>query len=406
MSRLAIALERSSNRGAGEAAPSWGGAPAALNEWHRDEQHSGRSSEFFFVEGVNAMPAAEISARTSSVGGDLRLARQRLGWERPALAARLRIRDNYLAAIEDGRLDDLPGNAYAVGFLRTYAAAVGLDADEIARRFRAEVSDVNTATKLVFPAPVPERGVPALAVVLVGLVIVIGGYAAWYRYGGSREATVEAVPAVPERLALLAPPPTNAASNATAPTSPSGSPVPASPSPASSVGSPASPTAPNAALNPAIVIPTPVQVPVSTVPGAIPTAPTPPAADTQSSAPDAARSLASLNPDGGRLALKATAQAWIQLRDKATNTVVLERTLNPGEVLPIPNRSGLLLTTGNAGGTQVLLDGQATPSLGGDGAVRRGLPMEVDAVRQGLLSPAAVPSSGQPGAQPRPATTN
>ena len=355
------------------------------------------------MEGLNAMTAAsEKSARIGVVGADLRLARQRLGWELPALAARLRIRQSYLEAIEEGRVDDLPGNAYAVGFLRTYAAAIGLDADEMARRFRAEVSDVNTVTKLVFPAPVPERGVPALAVVLVGLVIVIGGYAAWYQFGGSRQAGVESTPAVPERFAAIAPlpPPPQSARPETSP----------------SATAAASPTAAENPAPPAIVLPTPIPVPVSTVPGVIPAAPAAPmaqpaATNQKTATPDASRSLASLNPDGGRLALRAKAEAWIQLRDKATNAVVLERTLNPGEVLPIPNRTGLLLTTGNAGGTEVLLDGQSTPSLGGDGAVRRGLPMEVDAVRQGLLAPppaapAASLQSGQPVAQPRPATTN
>ena len=343
------------------------------------------------------MPTSGNPVRASSVGADLRLARQRLGWARPDLAARLRIRDSYLAAIEEGRLDELPGKVYAVGFLRTYAAAVGLDADEIARRFRAEMSDVNVVTKLVFPAPVPHRGVPALAVMLVGLVIVIGAYAAWYRFGGSRQAGVEPVPAVPDRLAVMAPP----------------APPPESATATGAPAAPAGPSAPvaEAAPTPAVVIPAPVLVPVSTVPGVNPAAPVAAAADQKAPPPDASPSLASLNPDGGRLALRAKAVAWIQLRDKVSNEVVLERTLNPGEVVPIPNRTGLLLTTGNAGGTEVLLDGQSTPSLGGDGAVRRGLPMEVDAVREGRLAPRPAPSpaslqSGQPAAQPRPATTN
>ena len=72
------------------------------------------------------------------VGADLRAARERLGWTLPAIAGYLRIRLAFLEAIEDGRTADLPGNAYAVGFLRTYAQAIGLDPDEIARRFRAE----------------------------------------------------------------------------------------------------------------------------------------------------------------------------------------------------------------------------------------------------------------------------
>ena len=82
----------------------------------------------------------------------------------PDVAATLRIRLPFLEAIEDGRVADLPGNAYAVGFLRTYASSLGLDAAEVARRFRAEAQEVNRKTELAFPAPVPERGVPAGAV--------------------------------------------------------------------------------------------------------------------------------------------------------------------------------------------------------------------------------------------------
>jgi len=339
------------------------------------------------MEGLNAMASAsEPSTRTSNVGADLRLARQHLGWDLPALSARLRIRLPYLEAIEDGRLDDLPGNAYAVGFLRAYASAVGLDADEIARRFRVEVADVNTPTQLAFPAPVPERGVPALAVVLVGLVIVIGAYAAWYRLSGSRDVQQQPVAALPAQLAPLAPSDAQMAAGV-------------------------SPTA----EKPVVSIPVPIPVPVSTIPGVTP-APAPANAGTaapavqpvEQPAADTSHALASLNPDGGRLALRGSADAWIQLRDKATGSVVLEHMLKAGEVFPIPNRTGLLLTTGNAAGSVLLLDGQSTPSLGGDGVVRRNLPLEIDQVRDGKLAAtyAAPANSAAPAAQPRPATTN
>src|SRR5579875_1372906 len=110
------------------------------------------------------------------VGASLREARERLGWALPDVAAGLRIRLAYLEAIEDGRLGELPGNAYAVMFLRTYAAALGLDADEAVRRFRAEAAEVNRKNELAFPAPVPERGVPAGALALLGIVFAIVAY--------------------------------------------------------------------------------------------------------------------------------------------------------------------------------------------------------------------------------------
>ena len=60
------------------------------------------------------------------VGAEIRAARERQGWSVASVAAELRIRQPYLEAIEAGRVADLPGSAYAIGFLRAYAAAVGL----------------------------------------------------------------------------------------------------------------------------------------------------------------------------------------------------------------------------------------------------------------------------------------
>ena len=47
------------------------------------------------------------------------------------LEARTKIRSQYLAALEQGELDQLPGEVYVRGFLRSYAKAVGLAPDDI-----------------------------------------------------------------------------------------------------------------------------------------------------------------------------------------------------------------------------------------------------------------------------------
>jgi cytoskeleton protein RodZ len=99
--------------------------------------------------------------------------------------------------------------------------------------------------------------------------------------------------------------------------------------------------------------------------------------------------------DGGRLVLRAKAEAWVRVRDK-TGSVVFDHVLRPGETWPVPNRGGLLLTVGNAGGTEVLLDGQPSASLGADGAVRHDLPLELDQVRDGKLAPAPAPVAVTP----------
>jgi cytoskeleton protein RodZ len=51
----------------------------------------------------------------------------------------------------------------------------------------------------------------------------------------------------------------------------------------------------------------------------------------------------------------------------------------------VPDRPNLLLTTGNAGGTDLVVDGVTAPALGGSGAVRRDLPLDPDLIRDGKL---------------------
>jgi cytoskeleton protein RodZ len=88
-----------------------------------------------------------------------------------------------------------------------------------------------------------------------------------------------------------------------------------------------------------------------------------PAAGTPASGPvasDPART------DGGRIMLRAKADAWIQVREKS-GSVLLNRVLRAGESWAVPPKGTLLMTTGNAGGTEVDLDGQPTAPIGPDG---------------------------------------
>lgn len=298
--------------------------------------------------------AAPAEPSATRVGADLRTARENLGWTLPAVATHLRIRLPYLEAIEEGRIADLPGNAYALGFLRTYAGAVGLDPDEVARRFRTEAADVNRKTELTFPAPLPERGLPAGAMMLLSLVLAVGAYAFWYR-ASSDSQPVEPVRAVPERLAELAPSPASAS-------------VP-EPAPPPVLAPPAAAPAPDVVVAPA---PPPAVSPIAAA-AAVPSSP----------APTTEPAL----PDGTRLVLRAKADSWMQVRDRQGN-VLLNRVLRAGESWPAPPKLALLLTTGNAGGTEILVDGQTTASLGADGAVRRDLPLDADQAKNGRLAPA------------------
>jgi len=307
------------------------------------------------------------------VGADLKAARERLGWTLPAIAGHLRIRLPFLQAIEDGRVELLPGNAYAIGFLRTYAQALGLDQDEVARRFRAEAAEANRKTELNFPAPVPERGIPAGAIVLVGALIAIGAYVGWYKMSATSHPTTAMVQPVPERLAPLADKPTPGlepmapVTRQTASTE-----LPPPPVPSIAPSSAAAAVSPTGYAQTSVPSVPPVTVATIT-PAAVPMPP---------QGVDAAKL------DGPRIVLRAKADAWMQVREKG-GQVLLNRVLRSGETWQVPPKSTLLLTTGNAGGTELLVDGQPTASLGTDGAVRRDLPLDADAIKDGKLAVAA-----------------
>ena len=74
----------------------------------------------------------------------LRKAREAKGLELIEVEEITKIRSKYLQALEEGDYCVLPGGVYTVGFLRSYARFLDLDAESLVNTFRLEV----TATKL------------------------------------------------------------------------------------------------------------------------------------------------------------------------------------------------------------------------------------------------------------------
>lgn len=99
-------------------------------------------------------PRANLKA-----GERLRAAREEAGLSRGDVAVRTKIAERHLLAIEEGRFGDLAAPAYAVGFARTYARALGLDETVIAKDVRRQL-DAETYPR---PANLPsfEPGDPA-----------------------------------------------------------------------------------------------------------------------------------------------------------------------------------------------------------------------------------------------------
>ena len=71
--------------------------------------------------------ASDGDAWASATGRELRDRREARGGDLVEIAETLCIRREFLDAIERGDHGALPGTAYAVGFVRTYARHLGLD---------------------------------------------------------------------------------------------------------------------------------------------------------------------------------------------------------------------------------------------------------------------------------------
>jgi len=158
------------------------------------------------VTDTNTQDSKENKGTPSShgVGALLRASRTRLGEDLRSVAANLRIRHVYLQAIEESRFADLPGATYAVGFVRAYSEYLGLDGDEVVRRFKEEYGEAEKRPDLIFPVPVPERSLPTGAILLVSAVLALAAYGGWYALSGG-EDSAERVPTLPERLQSLLP---------------------------------------------------------------------------------------------------------------------------------------------------------------------------------------------------------
>ncbi len=81
-----------------------------------------------------------VEAEPMTVGEELKAARARLGMSLSDIAAETRVPMRHLESIERSEFGALPGQTYAVGFVRSYARAVALDDVAIVHALRAELA--------------------------------------------------------------------------------------------------------------------------------------------------------------------------------------------------------------------------------------------------------------------------
>ena len=129
------------------------------------------------AQGPGASPVRETA------GAFLAAARRDAGLSLAAISDVIKVKISHLEAIEATRPDLLPAAPYATGFVKAYARALGLDAEELARQFREDIGAAAPA-QLVFadPAPAVDPGAALLGgarLISIFAVIAVVAFVFW-----------------------------------------------------------------------------------------------------------------------------------------------------------------------------------------------------------------------------------
>jgi cytoskeleton protein RodZ len=85
------------------------------------------------------------------------------------IADRLKIRADYLSAIEDDKYDQLPAPVYSMGYIRSYAAYLKVDAESVVRFYREHSSQPKHST--IIPLAHFKKRSPRIVYILMALPV-------------------------------------------------------------------------------------------------------------------------------------------------------------------------------------------------------------------------------------------
>ena len=351
-------------------------------------------------------------------GADLRVARERRGEDLRAIAMSLRIRREQLEALEESRYDDLPGRAYAVGFVRSYAEYLGLDSAHIVERYKAELDARFAAPGAMhFPEAREQVRLPRGTFLIVALIIGVGAYGAYLMTHSADKLMAERVPAAsalteasitnpqaPDERRGLSGDPASAATRAEN-----------SVTAAQLLGEGAPDTDPSSVY---AVAPVTEAAPAAAAPEqlALLTAPAAtgdmsvPAVNAEAPAvvglPEIPQGAAFgiENTDARVLVRARKPDAWVRIED-AQGHVLIERTLQVGDTYAVPNAPGSILVARDASAFELVVDHTSLGLAGPPTLVLTGKPLDPAAILAAMPRPLPTPAEEAAALAPEAVTT-
>jgi len=270
------------------------------------------------------------------IGMALRDARVARNLSLAEVSALLRIRESHLEAIESEDFDQLPGNVYAIGFIRTYAQYLELNEGDLIMRFKAASVDPGIADMVFEEEEETEQisGALKISLLVVGALVV---YVLWLVAGAQDdEITVSTVQEAPASSVVEAE--------------------------AAESDAPAAPDAASGAVPDALAADTTSK---DTAVADIVT--TDSASGAQSSAQAGAQSIdTTLAPS--KVEIRATRRTWMRL-ENAQGRVLFSSVIDEGEGFELPDDMNYILATRDAGALTYFVNNQALAPVGRRGQI-------------------------------------
>ena len=277
-----------------------------------------------------------------SVGQVLRKTREAQSITVAQVSTHLNIGTAHIEAIEADHVEALPQRVYAIGFVRAYADAMGLDSEKIVYLFKRQTygrgaeGEENRTTPQSRRLARQENVFDKVAdspkigrwIIRFAIILFIGGFVYWLLSGGVPRDDAASIPAVP------------------------------------------------AEMQKAQV--TPTELLVTSEEEALPQPMEP--TDLIVKPEEGANAYGS-DPLQSPLVLKMTAATAIEVRKLEGGAVLFKKAINAGDVYYIGGHDTVLISALNGGAVEVYLDGRKIGVLGQEGEEIRFRPLSVEALR-------------------------
>jgi|AntRauTorcE11897_2_1112592.scaffolds.fasta_scaffold04772_3 cytoskeleton protein RodZ len=309
------------------------------------------------------------------IGEYLQKIREEQGYTLQDVSSAINVRKGQLRAIEEGQIDLLPGKIYGVGFVKSYAGFLDLDAEAAGNQFKLEhyalpqpseeeeAEKKRQEEKLMSGNGDRDNRLPSWWVLIVAALILVASFIGWTYFQPEDAALQKVLNDIPE-----APKVEVASSDIVVPVTPD----------VADKNTNAENTEKQQENTSSVTVLAPE------VSGSSEKSQSQSQTQTQTQ-PLKLNETKKLQKrvSTSRVTLRANADSWVKITNSSGRSL-FQKVLRPGDEFMVPNKKGLEMATGNAGGLDIYIDGKKIEPIGRSGDIMRGVsldPQELSAPR-------------------------